>query len=592
MSLILKKALSIFAAFTLLFSILPASQTALAATDCIAWGVDDEGEFVCTEWENTDPDPDTSDLVAPTGLTVETRTTSSIRLSWDAYEGAVGWVLGISTDNAETWKELVLQNENSYQGMNLTDLKTASAMWVRVAVLAPDKSPYSDSMFVTTKGSKPSRVTVVDSKGKPVKGGKITWRMVDNSAWSSRTYGLTDAGINDFPAAPAGPVDVTLKDALTADGALVSGSWRTTLGFDKTVLRLPETDISAHTVRVVLPNGLPVIGATVTIPEPVPVYGEYGCIESKTIRVWQNTSYIDEWGDYVEDGEYVDKEVCEKYGRPIIDYSDGTNIESTQVVNGFSFVSQVGPYSGKTDINGNFVVYGFFPDETEATVTYDDSIITQQQVVVLDKATTRVELDYMPWVTVDTPVVTGNPNQLIPIDVSINDAEIGGAIFGRASVKPAVKITIVPPKGAPKAKCKAKLTGNTNSKGKLKLQICATKSGIYTIKSAGAAATKSIRVQVKNSASMPVTSVSAKSPAIGKANITWGVPLFDGKSAIKTYTVVAKATGKKTITKTVKANIRNVTLTGLVNATNYTISIIATNAKGSSDPVVVKVPVA
>ena len=589
---IIRKFLSALAILVLVTAITPATQNAQAATECISWGVDDEGEFVCTEWENTGPDPDTSDLEAPTGLTVETRTTSSIRLSWDAYDGAVGWVLGISTDNAETWKELVLQSENSYLGMNLTDLKTASAMWIRVAALAPDKSPYSDSMFVTTKGAKPSRVTVVDWKGKPVKGGKITWRMVDNSAWSSRTYGLTDAGVNDFPSAPAGAVDVTLKDALTADGALVSGSWRTTLGFDKTVLRLPETDISAHTVRVVLPNGLPVIGAKVSIPEPVPVYGEYGCIQSKTIQVWQNNSYIDEWGDYVEDGEYVDEEVCEKYGRPIIGYSEGTNIESTQVVNGFSFVSQVGPYSGTTDINGNFVVYGFFPDDTEATVTYDDSIITQQQVVVLNKATTRVELDYMPWVAVDTPVVTGNPNQLIPIDVSINDAEIGGAIFGRASFKPAVKITIVPPKGAPKAKCKAKLTGNTNSKGKLKLQICATKSGIYTIKSAGAAATKSIRVQVKNSASMPVTSVSAKSPAIGKANVTWGVPLFDGKSAIKTYTVVAKATGKKTITKTVKANIRNVTLTGLVNATTYTISIIATNAKGSSDPVVVKVPVA
>jgi hypothetical protein len=465
-------------------------------------------------------------------------------------------------------------------------------MWIRVAALAPDKSPYSDSMFVTTKGAKPSRVTVVDWKGKPVKGGKITWRMVDNSAWSSRTYGLTDAGVNDFPSAPAGAVDVTLKDALTADGALVSGSWRTTLGFDKTVLRLPETDISAHTVRVVLPNGLPVIGAKVSIPEPVPVYGEYGCIQSKTIQVWQNNSYIDEWGDYVEDGEYVDEEVCEKYGRPIIGYSEGTNIESTQVVNGFSFVSQVGPYSGTTDINGNFVVYGFFPDDTEATVTYDDSIITQQQVVVLNKATTRVELDYMPWVAVDTPVVTGNPNQLIPIDVSINDAEIGGAIFGRASFKPAVKITIVPPKGAPKAKCKAKLTGNTNSKGKLKLQICATQSGIYTIKSAGAAATKSIRVQVKNAAPMPVTSVSAKSTAIGKATVTWNKPLFDGKLAIKTYTVVAKATGKKTITKTVKSNIKNLTLTGLSNATNYTISITANNSKGSSVPTVVKVPVA
>ena len=587
-----RKFISTLATLTLIASVGSLSQPAIAETDCITWGVDEEGEFQCTEWANTDPDPDSSDLDAPTGLTLETRTTNSIRLSWDEYEGAVGWVLGISTDNAETWKELVLQNVNSYQGMNLTDLKTASAMWIRVAALAPSKSVYSDSMFVTTKGAKPSRVTVVDSKGKPVKGGKITWRMLDNSAWSSRTYGLTDAGVNDFPSAPAGPVDVTLKNGVTADGALVSGSWRTTLGFDRTVLKLPETDISAHTVRVVLPNGLPVIGAEVSIPEPVPVYGAYGCLESKTIRVWENTSYIDEWGDYVEEGEFVDKVVCEKYGKPIIGYSEGTNIESTQVVNGFSFVSQVGPYSGKTDINGNFVIYGFMPEDTEATVTYDDTVITQQQVVTLSKSTTRAELDYMPWVAIDTPVVTGNANQLIPIDVSINDSFISKAFFQRASAKPAVKITIVPPKGAPKSKCKPTLTGNTNSKGKLKLRVCATKSGIYTIKSAGAASVKTIRVQVRNSAPMPVTSVKVKSPSIGKANVTWNRPLFDGKSTIRTYTITAKASGKKTITRTVKANVRNVTLSGLSNATNYTISIIATNGKGKSDPVVVKVPVA
>ena len=567
-------------------------QPALAETDCITWGVDADGEFQCTEWANTNPDPDSSDLEAPAGLTVETRTTTSIRLSWDAYEGAVGWVLGISTDNADTWKELVLQSENSYQGINLTDLKMASAMWVRVAALAPDKSPYSDSMFVTTKGAKPSRVSVVDWKGKAVKGGKITWRMVDNSAWSSKTYGLTDAGINDFPSAPAGAVDVTLKDALTADGALVSGSWRTTLGFDRTVLKLPETDISAHTVRVVLPNGLPVIGATVTIPEAKPILGEYGCVETKTESVWEETSYIDEWGEYVTDGEWVDTEICVKYGRPIIGYSEGTNIESTQVANGFSFVSQVGPYSGKTDINGNFVIYGFLPEGTEATITYDDGVITQQQIVTLDKATTRAELDYMPWVAVETPVVTGNPSQLIPIDVSINDASAGPAFFGRASIKPAVKITIIPPKGAQTGKCKPTLTGKTNSKGKLKLKICATKSGIYTIKSAGAASVKTIRVQVKNSAPMPVTGVVAKSTGLGKALVTWKSPLFDGKSAIKTYTITAKASGKKTITKTVKANLKSLTITGLANATTYQISVTATNGKGKSEPVVVKVPVA
>ena len=582
-------ALVLSAALTFSFS--PLTPPAIAETDCISWGVDEDGEFQCTEWANTDPGGETG-LEAPTGLTLVSRTTSSIRLSWDSYDGAIGWVLGVSSDNAATWKEIVLQNVESYKGMNLTGLKSASAMWVRIAALAPDKTTFSDAIFATTKGLKAARVTVVDSKGKAVKGGRITWRMVDNSAWSSKIYGLTDDGVNDFPAVPAGQVDVTLKNALTADGALVSGSWRTTLGFDSTVLRLPPTEISAHTVRVVLPNGLPVIGAKVSIPEPEPIYGEEECVKTATHKVWDNTPWVNEWGVLVESGHLVDVTECIKWDTPIIGYEGGVNIESTEVSNGFSFVSQVGPYSGTTDINGNFTVYGFMPEEAVATVTYDDSIITQQQEVTLSDAVNRVELEYMPWVSVDTPVVTGNPNQIIPIDVSINDAEIGGAFFHRSPAKAPVKITIIPPAGAPKPKCKQVLTGNTNSKGKLTLKLCATKSGIYRIKSAGAASVKTIRVQVKNAAPMPVTSVTARSLALGQARVTWGVPLFDGKSAIKSYTITATAKGKKTITKTVKGTIKNVTLTGLSNATTYQITIVATNSKGTSDPVVVKVPVA
>lgn len=568
------------------------SNSAYAATDCISWGVDENGEFQCTEWVNTDPGTDPNTYDKPTGLSLLNRTTNSIRVTWDSYEGATGWVLEVSSDNAETWKEIVIQNPAANTGVNLNDLKSASALWVRVAALVPERTPFSDSLFVTTKGAKPVRATVLDARGKPVTGGKITWRLTDNSAWSSRTYGLTSDGYNDFPAVPAGLVDVTVKDALTADGALVSGSWRTTLGFDKTILRLPATDISAHTIRVVLPNGMPVIGAQVSIPEATPIYGEYGCIQNKVTRVWVNTSYINEWGQYITQGEYQDRETCIKYGTPIIGYEGGTRIESTQVVNGFTFTSQAGPYSGTTDSNGNFTIYGFFPDDVEATVTYDDTVITQQQIVSINGPTTRVELEYIPWVAISKPVITASPNQSVPIDLSINDAQIGGAFFRAPAAKSPVKITIIPPKGAPKSNCKQTLTGTTNSKGKLTLKVCATKSGIYTIKSAGAAAVKTIRIQVKNSAPMPVASVTAKSPVRGQVKVTWGAPIFDGKLPIKSYTITATAKGKKTITKTVSANQKSVVLTGLANATTYQITVVATNNKGSSDPVTTKVPTA
>jgi hypothetical protein len=91
---------------------------------------------------------------------------------------------------------------------------------------------------------------------------------------------------------------------------------------------------------------------------------------------------------------------------------------------------------------------------------------------------------------------------------------------------------------------------------------------------------------------MAVRNVAAKSPALGKAVVSWTAPVFDGKSAIKTYKIVASAPGKKTITKTVAAKFKTATFTGLANATTYTIQVFAVNAKGTSEVSTVKVPVA
>lgn len=570
-------------------------SAAVASTDCIDWTVDDNGEFQCTEWVNTDPTDDGSSQDAPTGLAIVSRTSTSVKLAWDDYQGATGWVLGISNDNAATWKELVVQNPAANAGLNLSDLKPASAMWVRVAALTPDRTPFSDSSFVTTKGAKSVTVRVVDAKGKPVSGGKITWKMVDNSARSSKLYGLTDLGVNVFPAAPAGLVDVTITNALTSSGALVSGSWRTTLGFDNTVLKLPAAEPNVHTVRVVLENGLPVVGAKVSIPKPTPLYG-WDCIETKTVQVWVD-DYYDE-NDELVPGHYENRDYCLKEGKTIVGYEGGIEIDAVSVVNGFKFVSPVGPYEGTTDLNGNFTISGFFAEDADATVVYDDGVITQEQIVPLDSELKRVELEYMPWVEVQNTAVTADPNQLVSVNVSIEDAQISTTSFHRMSANftkaanKGVRVTLVPPKGVVSTKCKPKLTGTTDSKGKLTLKVCATKSAVFTVKSAGAAAVSAVRVQIKGTAPMAVRNASAKSPALGKATVSWTAPVFDGKSAIKYYKLVASAPGKKTVTKTVTSKFKTTTFSGLANATTYNIQIFAINAKGSSEAVTIKVPVA
>jgi hypothetical protein len=126
----------------------------------------------------------------------------------------------------------------------------------------------------------------------------------------------------------------------------------------------------------------------------------------------------------------------------------------------------------------------------------------------------------------------------------------------------------------------------------VKFKVCPNNSGIYRVKAAGAASVAAVRVQVKGAAPMPVRSIAAKSPSVGKALVTWEAPYFDGKSTIKSYKIVATAKGKKTITKVVSGSSRSATVTGLSNGVTYQITVSAINAKGTSPALTTKVPVA
>jgi hypothetical protein len=56
--------------------------------------------------------------------------------------------------------------------------------------------------------------------------------------------------------------------------------------------------------------------------------------------------------------------------------------------------------------------------------------------------------------------------------------------------------------------------------------------------------------------------------------------------------ITATAKGKPTVTRTVPASTRNVTLPGLANATTYTVRIQARTTRGLSDPTTTTTPIA
>jgi|GEM_PF-3352350 len=494
-------------------------------------------------------------------LTTLARSSSSVTVGWSApnSNGASisNYLIRISSDNGLTWSDPT-DTASTSTSYVISGLPSATARLVEVAAKnSKGQGPWSDSFLTKSKGAKLVRVTVQDLQGEPVSGGAITWRMSDGSAYSAKTYGLTADGIIDFPYAPAGAVNVSLTNGQMTDGSIVSGSWSSVLGFDTAVLVVPSNaSYSARTVHVQLPNGYPVANVKVAV--------------------------------------------------------SGNGLTSTREVEGFNFRQQKTSASGYTDTSGNFTVFGYWDGIPSAHTEYNDGIIVQLQDNPLVSATTNVELDYMPWVSFDSSQVTGDAGAPQVVQVSAVDSESSN-LRGRhyltnvAPVKAGVAVTLVPPKGVKASKCAngkpQKLTGTTGANGKAKLTICAFKSGIYTLKTAGAASVGSIRVLVKGAAPLSPTSVNVTSPVVGQLRASWNKPIYDGGSAVTQYTITAQAAGKPTVKKVIKATVNKKgivikapstlqVLTGLSNATIYTVTITSTTKNGTSDAYTAKVPVA
>jgi hypothetical protein len=261
----------------------------------------------------------------------------------------------VSRDQGTSWSEYEFTAVTKANVPSLTG--SAQAAWVEVAAVnAGGRSDFSAPVLATTSGVKSSvRVAVVDDGGVPVIGGAITWQMVTGAAKSSKIYGLTDDGIIDFPFAPAGAVDVTVTEALTASGATVSGVFRGYLGFTSTLLRLPEAPVSSRSVTVELPNGLPVPGVSVGLNTNEGQYQDSDCLE------WALGDLSPE--DYCLEGSYADPSLA-----------GGFSFSKT--VQGFTFtVPRVA--QTLTDANGKVVLSGFTNGQPRVDVSYDDGIISQ-----------------------------------------------------------------------------------------------------------------------------------------------------------------------------------------------------------------------
>ena len=499
---------------------------------------------VATNENGDSPSSSPSEIVTP-DLGVQSLQSVVVRSNAD-----LTWLSAPPDDKATIQK--------SSDGTNWTTLGTSTSQKFTITgaglsyyVRVLSSSGVSSNVIgITTGGLAQQSIKIVSSNGTPVSGGSVTWKMASGSARSSIAYGLLSDGTYTFPAAPGGPVDITLQNAQMPDGAYVSGTFRGVLSADRTfVVRLPaEPSTASHQVQVLTPNGLPVWNAFVSV----------------------------------------------------------TNLASQVEVEGTTFTipSSVDPCSSSynssgchlgplpTDVNGSISYWGYYGSDydssyysspTQIAVSYDDGVVTQTPAVIVPTtANVTINLDYEPVVAPVTAVVVATaPGALTPITITLNGG-IGANFRGRTAhavhYLSGKRVTALPPVGY-KACAGQVLQGVSNAQGKVTFKICTTQHGQVRFKTPGVLIPGAVSLYVRGAPSTPVLQLKATSPRRGTANLTWAAPTFTGGQPVTSYQVTLSAPGKKSVTASVKT--LSVALSGLANATRYSVTVVPITRLGA-----------
>jgi hypothetical protein len=373
-------------------------------------------------------------------------------------------------------------------------------------------------------------IAVQDATGQPVYGGQVTWRKQDGSFESALDYGLTVEGRATFPFIPAGRIDVSLRNVQLLGGAIANYNKSTVIGFStgSLIMLPPEPSESQHVVRVVLSNGLPVVGATV----------------------------------------------------------NATDLYEVATVDGATFTSPALISEGVTNEFGEVYLSGYSTSDSTVQVEYSDGILIQRAAKKLGERDVEIVMEDMPWIEPLVVTPESSAGQLVTLNIATSGFTATPADATRTA-SPAT-VTVMPPKGASQKCVGKKLSATVSADGTATLKVCASKSGRYVLRGQGVVSTGAVSLNVKGTAPLPVTSARAVSPDHKMVTVSWNAPSYVGGSPVKKYTVTLKR-GKKTITKVVTGT--SVNFTNLPGVTTWTATVTATSKSGTSEPVRMVVPV-
>jgi titin len=304
----------------------------------------------------------------PTTLRQISRTGTTAVIGWtrasDEDEPITGYRIQWASDGY-TWHDVIAGATDS--SATIQGLPIASAIDIRVrAENAAGVSSWTTPLLVATSGMNAQSVVVADSYGSPVIGGRVTWVTPNGAFQSAVDYGLTSNGSVTFPIAPAGQVNLVLTGVLLPGGATADYSTTALFGAGRTpTVRFPaEPSRSQHVVRVTLPNGMPVMGATVT----------------------------------------------------------STELDQTATVDGVTFTTPAVVSNGITNEFGEVYLVGYSNSSTTVNIEYNDGVLIQRLSSPLGRADADFQFEEMPWIDSTIDTTTASVGKLVSIPVTVDSS--------------------------------------------------------------------------------------------------------------------------------------------------------------------------